>query len=84
MLRPIKLVLAPVSTMAQQGRSSTSHFVHIPGLCLKFLVATTLSSSVFFASNTTGSFLCRILRDPVSAFPICVSKGEGGGFVQND
>ena len=75
MWRLIKLVLAPVSTMAQQGRSSTSHFTHSPGLRLKFPVATTFGSSEFFASNTTGSFLCRILRDPGSALLICVSKG---------
>ena len=77
MWRPLKLVLAPVSTMAQQGRSSTSHFTHIPGLRLTFPVATTLGSSVFFASNTTGSFLCRILRDPGCALLIFVSGGGG-------
>ena len=88
MWRLIKLVLAPVSTMAQQGRSSTSHFTHIPGLRLKFPVATTLGSSAFFASNTTGSFLCRILRDPGSPLLIFVSKGgfrakrlRGGSFL---
>ena len=81
MWRLIKLVLAPVSTMAQQGKSSTSHFNHIPGLRLKFPVATTLGSSVSFATNTTGSFLCRILRDPGSA--LTVSFGKGGGFVQS-
>ena len=81
MCRLIKLVLTPVLTMAQQGRSPTSHFTHIPGLPLKFPVATTFSSSVFLASNTTGSFLSRILRDQGSALTVCVSKG---GFVQND
>ena len=75
MCRLIKLVLAPVATMAQQGKSSASHFTHIPGLCLKFPVATTLGSSVLFASNTTGSFLCRILKDPGSALAVCVLKG---------
>ena len=87
MWRLIKLVLAPVSTMAHQGRSSTSHFTHIPGLRLKFPVATTLGTSAFFASNTTGSFLCRILRDPGSPLLIFVSKGGvsckaiGRGFI---
>ena len=88
MCRLIKLVLAPTSTMAQQGRSSTSHFTHIPGLRLKFPVATTFGSSKLFASNTTGSFLCRILKDPGSALLICVSKGgfrtkrlKGGSFL---
>ena len=75
MWRLIKLVLAPVSTMAQQGRSSTSHFTHIPGLRLKFPVATTLGSAVFFASNTTGSLICRIPRDPASALTVCISEG---------
>ena len=75
--RLIKLVLTPVSTMAQQGRFSTSHFTHIPGLCLKFPVATTYGSSELFASNNTGSFLCRILRDPGSTLLICVSRGGG-------
>ena len=62
----IKLVLAPVSTMAQQGRSSSSHFTHVPMIHSKFPVATTLGSSEVFASNTTSSFLCRVLRDPGS------------------
>ena len=78
MWRLIKLVLAPVSTIAQQGRSSTSHCTHIPGLRLKFPVATTLGSSKLFASNTTGSFLCRILGDPGSTLTVGVSKGGGG------
>ena len=85
----IKLVLAPVSTMAQQGWSSTSPFTHISGLRLKFPVATTLGSSGLFASNTTGSFLCRILRDPGSPLLIFVSKGgfrakrlTGGSFLR--
>ena len=88
MCRLFKLVLAPVSTMAQQGRSSTSHFTHIPGFRLKFPVATTFGSSQFLASNTTGSFLCRILKDPGSALLICVSKWRfrakrltGGSFL---
>ena len=80
MWRLIKLVLAPVSIIAQQGWSPLSHFTHNPGLRVKFPVATTLGSSVFFASNTTGSFLCRILKDPGSASKVCVSTG---GFVQN-
>ena len=76
--RLIKMVLAPVSTMAQQGRSSTSHLTHIPELRLKFPVATTFGSSVILASNTTGPFLCRILGDQGSALTGCVSKG---GFL---
>ena len=47
MRRLFKLVLAPAFTMAQQDRSSTSHFKPIPGLRLNFLEATTLGSSVF-------------------------------------
>ena len=81
MWRLIKLVLAPVSTMAQQGTSSISHFTHIPGLRLKLPVATTFDSSVFLASNATGSFLCMILRDPGFALTVCVSKGV---FGRND
>ena len=81
MWRLIKLVPAPVSTMAQQGKYSTSHFTHIPGLRLNFPVATTLGSSVFLASNATRSFFCRILRDPVSALIVCASSG---GFVRSD
>ena len=77
--RLIKLLLNPVSTMAQLGRSSSSHFTHIPGLRLKLPFATTVGSSVFLASKTTGSLLCRILRHPGLALLICVSKGGGGG-----
>ena len=76
--RLIKLVLAPVSTMAQQGRFSTLHFTHIPGLRLRFPLATTLGSSVLFDSNTTGSFLCWILRDPCSALEPGLRFGGGG------
>ena len=84
--RLIKLVLAPGSTTVQQGRSSTSYFTHISGLRLKFPVGTTFGSSVFFASKTTGSFLCRILRDPGSALTVCVLRGGShetidGGFI---
>ena len=87
MWRLIKLVLAPVSTMAQQGKSSTSHFTHIPGLRLNFPVAITFGSSELFASNTTGSFLCRIPKDPISAFTVlCLKeaiscKAIGRGFI---
>ena len=81
MWRLIKLVLSPVSTTAQQDRSSTSHFTHIPWLRLKVPVATTFGSSELFASNTTGSFFCWTLKDPGSALTVCVSKG---GFVQSE
>ena len=58
-----KLVLAPLSTMAEQGKSSTSHITNLPVLRLKTPVAKTFDSTVFSASNES-SFLFGILRDP--------------------
>ena len=81
MWRLIELPLAPVSTMAQEGRSSTSYFKHVPGFHQKLPIAKTFGSSVVFASELTGSFHNRILRDPDLELIVCVLKED---FVQND